>query len=400
MKRVSGLALTAFIALCLAFALFPSGSAQTWLDTRDSITTTSGTVGINTEVFNVTDDEFSAGAYAINISLPCPISSLDNASTFWWINNTGGTSETIYFNLTINGIQVNDTDTIADGEDNTTTLWDVENITDPSALNTTYTYLNISFNTSIAADTIFAFTLVADNVSITATWLAANVAIQEYDLSNPRVRPTSVLSFLSVNNSINVTNDIGYTLDYVNLTLTYPSHAFTEPTAYYNTTSMTNDSNAVTYIDYQKNGPYVHTVTDNSVGREHEVVVRVFSHELLTACAEWNMDFTDVVYNGAFDNVHYASLVVRRGSTTIDWGRGSIEMEDLTLNAGSGTGNAYTFTWTRPYAPGVPGYPTVPTEVTEPWYEEPIAGMATYLWIIIIIGIIIILLLWYYLSKK
>lgn len=381
MKHVTVLVASALVAFCLLVALAPAGlSAATWLTYREDVAIDSGTVDMSYTVS--ISDTGSSGDYK-NITLPCLASSLTNDTTL--INVTTTSNQT--YNLTVNGNSCNATSML----NRTYFVWNLTDLLSGSKVAAADTYINVSFDFNETSGNFVNITITASDAAFTSTWLSSNVVVKEKDVTTPYIGTSSGRSFWTVNDSIAVSHTIGYTLSDVNLTPTFSSQTITSPATYYNVGSVANSTTVTTYAQYQKRGPYVFDVDDDSSGTSHEVTIYVQTNELLTTCVDWSIDISNSVYDDVFDTINYDTLDVELNGRDVDWDEGSVEMEDLTIKT-SYSNNEFTFTWTEA------AVPTPPT--AEAWYMLTFLGIAAYLWITIIIAVIVIIALVLYIRKK
>ena len=374
MKHITVLVTSALLALCLLVALVPSGlSATTWLTYREDVAINSGTVDIGSGI--TVSDTGSAGTYQ-NITLPCLVSALTNDTTYV---NVSTTSSQIY-NLTVNGNSCNDTSTL----DSTYFVWNLTDLLSNSKISGTDTYINVSFDFNESSGNSVVIHFYASDAVLLSSWLSSNIVVKEKDVTTPYIGETSSRAFWTVNDSIAVSNTIGYTLADVNLTPTFSSQTITEPATYYNVGSVTNNTSTTTYAQYQKRGPYVFDVDDDSSGTSHEVTIYIQSNELLTSCVDWSVDLSDDEYDDVFDTMNYDTLDVEINGRDVDWDEGSVEMEDLTIRT-SYSNNEFTFTWTEAAVPAPPA-------VTA-WHMLIFLGIAVYVWLVLIVLVTVVIAL-------
>jgi len=369
MKHVAVLA-SALLATLLFLAIMPSSSA-TWLTYREDVAVNSGTVDID----NISYHNGTTTTTYRNVTLPCTIAQLNRTVTQFRIKNENAGNLT--FNLTVNGVAVNSSSAVnwSMGNWSNVTLSMMTN----AGVSTSNTYLNFTFNVSNANNDIH-IRIYTDDASVTRTWLNSSIVIKEKDVTTPTIGTTQGKSFWTVNDSINITNTLGYTISDVNLTPTFPSHKISAPATYYNVGTLTNGSSAVRYAQYQKYGPYVFKIIDDSDGTSHEVTIYVKSNELLTNCVDWSIITNNPDYDGVFDTINYDTLEVEFNGQSEDWEQGSIELEDLTIKT-SYSNNKFVFTWTEAIPVSIPS-------AVQPWYLITFFGIALYLWAIIIIAIV------------
>ena len=359
-----------------------SASALTWETYLEDISVPSGTVDINlTYYFNGTG---TSGNYT-NITLPCNVWELTNTSTTFSIHATANQT----FNLTVNGNAVNSSTALNWTEGN----WSNTTLSDWGTTETDQ-YLNLSFESNITSNTI-EINIVADDAALSSTWRSAYISIAEAVLTAPEINDQQSYSYFSVKDRIIVNNSLGYTITDISLVLTYPSHNLTAPSAYANITTLATSTLNYTNISYQKYGPYVTgTIKEEIDDDDHEITIRVSSHEVLTRLVDWDFDETDEDYEDYFATLDFDTLEVRLNGVKIDWEEGTIEMDDMTLVEGT---NKYEFSWTEAAVPAPPVTPG-------PWdwlYEDYDTGIALWLWIIITVVVIcIIVAVAYAVTKK
>lgn len=359
-----------------------SASALTWETYLDEISVPSGTVDINlTYYFN----ETGTGGNYTNITLPCNVWELTNASTTFSIHATANQT----FNLTVNGYAVNSSTVLNQTEGN----WSNTTLSD---WNTTETdqYLNLSFESNITSNTI-EINIVADDAALSSTWRSSYIATAEAILTAPEINDHQAYSYFSVKDRVVITNSLGYTIRDISLLLEYPSHNLTAPSNYVNVTTLADDTTSHNNISYQKYGPYVTgTIKEEIDDDDHEITIRVSSHEVLTRLVDWDFDETAEDYEDYFATLDFDTLEVRLNGVKIDWEEGTIEMDDMTLVEGT---NKYEFSWTEAAVPAPPVEPG-------PWdwlYEDYDTGIALWLWIIIVVVIIcVIVAVAYAVTKK
>lgn len=381
MKHRTVLAISALVAFCLLVALAPSGlSATTWLTYREDVAINSGTVDISYSTY--VNDTGSSGNYT-NITLPCLVSSLTNDTTYINVSTTSNQT----YNLSVNGNSCNASSVL----NVTYFVWNLTDLLSGSKITGTDTYVNVSFDFNESSGNNVSIFITASDAAFTSTWLSSNVVVKEKDVTSPFIGTTSGKSYWVVNDSIATSNSIGYTLSDVNLTPTFSSQTITAPATYYNVGSIANGASTTTYAQYQKRGPYVYDVDDDSSGTSHEVTVYIQTNELLTSCVDWSVDIADDEYDDVFSDINYNTLDVELNGREVDWEEGSVDMEDLTIKT-SYSNNEFTFTWTEavPYTPSA----------VQAWYMILFLGLAVYLWIAIIIAVIVIIALVLFIRKN
>lgn len=374
-----------------------SANAITWHTYREDITITSGhvdisenkTIGFAGGITTGTRGESGSLTYneTYNFTLP---TNIDNLTTMTFIihNASGTADESMYFNLTVNGIGVN-----------LSTLLEFDEVANVSKLMWTEaggdvndTWINYSFNaTDISGDIgvitacLLNLTLEGVDATLDTTWLATLYNVTEYDVTIPTVGMSQAASFWTVNNSCNVSN----ALELVNLTgmvlnITYPGHTvgtptastlnFSADTAWGSTVNSINGSEEM-YLQYQKRGPFVYDVDEEIDGNEHEVTIKLKCEEVLTSVVDWTIDPDDEKYDGFFDTLDFDTLNVKLGTVNKDWDQDgdSIELEDITVFDAI-VNNKWIFTWTV----SVPVIPAVPTM----WDSFVSYMVANWLWVL------------------
>lgn len=376
----SRFSVVSILALLGILVFSASASALTWNTYLEDISVPSGTVDISlTYYLNNT----GSGNYT-NITLPCDVWELTNASTTFNITATTNQS----FNLTVNGNAVNSSTALnwTDGNSSETTLSD---------WGTTETdqYLNISCSSNNTGNTV-TINVVVDDAAFSSAWLSSYIAIAEAVLTAPEIDDQQAYSYFSVKDRVVINNSLGYTITDISLVLTYPSHNLSRPSTHVNVTTLATSDISYNNISYQKYGPYVTgSIGEDIDDDDHEVTIRVSSHEVLTRLVDWDFDETDEDYEDYFDTIDFDTLEIKLNGVKIDWDEGTIEMDDMTLVEGT---NKYEFTWTEEAAAPIP-------PVAGPWdwitgnYGT---GIALWLWIIIIIVVVCVIIAVAYAVKK
>jgi len=359
MKRIGIiLGISAFLLLITAGA-----SATTWLTYREDVSISSGTVDISLTYWH---NQTTTTTYR-NITLPCQLGNLNRTVTKFAIKANGGN---IVYNLTVNGVAIKSSQSVADGNWDNTTLSNIIS----GGVSSSDTYINFTFNVS-ANTNIIKIVIYGDDCALTSTWISNHVTVKEKDVTEPEVGTSSTSAFWTVNDSITVTNSgLGYDLSDIKLTLSYPAHKISTPVSQVTISSLSDGSSAERYVQYQKYAPYVYKVKDNSEGTSHEVVVYIKSNEVLTNCVDWVLDPSDEVYDGAFDTLNTDTLEVEYNGVDIDWDvddDGNIVFEDFTVRE-QYTLNKFVFTWTEEAIT-----PVIPAEKVA-WYEQTYFGIPVW----------------------
>lgn len=376
----SRFSVVSILALLGILVFSASASALTWNTYLEDISVPSGTVDISlTYHLNNT----GTGNYT-NITLPCNVWELTNASTTFNITATTNQS----FNLTVNGNAVNSSSGLNWTNGNTSE-------TDLSDWGTTETdqYLNISCSSDNTGNTV-KITVVANDAAFSSAWLSSYIAIAESVLTAPEIDDQQAYSYFSVKDRVVITNSLGYTITDISLVLTYPSHNLSSPSTHVNVTTLATSDISYNNISYQKYGPYVTgSIGEDIDDDDHEVTIRVSSHEVLTRLVDWDFDETAEDYEDYFDTIDFDTLEIKLNGVKIDWDEGTIEMDDMTLVEGT---NKYEFTWTEAAAAPVP-------PVSGPWdwlTDDYGTGIAFWLWIIILIVVVCVIIAVAYAVKK
>lgn len=358
------------LVLLLIVALAPTNATTTWITTRDDISISAITVDIS----NYTNRTMSTTSTTVNVTLPCLVSALNGSVSYINISSTVNIS----YNLSINGHTFN-TSSVLNVTYNNRNL---TNVTTTQSTISNHTYLNVTYqsNTTDGNITIYIY---ADDATCTATFTTNAQTVREKDVKTPEVENAKGKSYFTVNDSINITHTVGYNLTDVNLSLTYPSHRISEPYAYLNVGTITNNSYALRYVNYQKRGPYVKAVEDESEGTSHEVNIYVECEEVLQNAVIYEITTSDDVYEGYLDTLNYDTLTVKYNDAEVSWEEGSVYMEDQTLKSGW-RGNKFTLTWTEE-AP-------TPVEPEVPIWETTFLWLQLWIWMIIAVIIIVIII--------
>ena len=375
MKHTISIVIVGLFALLLAAS---SVSAVTWLTYREDVSFSVGTVDLDIIYYhNGTTTEVYR-----NITLPCNVGNLTTA-----VFNITGTGTNGTYNLSVNGHACNASSEFYNETTNLTTL--TQMIT--AGVSNASAYLNFTFDANVSTNAI-TITVTANDATISTTWLSGNIVVKERDVTDPEVNTALSKSYWVVNDSINISNAIGYTLTDFNLTTIYPSHYVSNPDTYIKVATIANGGYNVNYTNYQKRGPYVYSVNEDIDGSKHTVTILVKSEELLTNCVDWELEGSDSVYEDAFDALSYTSLDVELNNVDVDWDKGSIDMEDLTIRSTHAL-NKFTFEWTAVSAAGADGVPTTITPIGEglPGFTDVVAGLPVWLWITIVSACVVAL---------
>lgn len=361
------------IALVTLAVCPPVQSTTTWMTYREDISISAITVDIDVESLNVSGNSMST-----NITLPCIIGNLNSTETKTTIN----ASSNCTFNLTVNGVSINS----STGLNSTAGYW--ANITLANVISggvdQNDTYINLSIEANASEVITSKANIYGQDVSCYSSWVTSVQTVEEKDVVKPTVGTSSTSSFMTVNNSINISHTLGYSVTDFNATLSYPSHAVST-TSYYNFETVANNTREEIYKQYQKYGPYVYDVDSDVDGNEHEVKIYVKSNELLTLTVDYSLSISDDVYEGYLDTLNYDTLEIEFNDADVDWEEGSVEFEDLTIKEGWSI-NEFTLSWTEAVAP---------TPTPTAWWQQEIVGLQVYIWLILaIIVAIIIILAW------
>ena len=364
MKHTISIVIVGLFALLLAAS---SVSAVTWLTYREDVSFSVGTVDLDIIYYhNGTTTEIYR-----NITLPCDIENLTSA--VWNITGDGGAE---HFNLSVNGVMCNTSGNYSDGVSNLTTLAQMET----AGVDNTSTYLNFTFNASGATNDI-AITVTADDATFYPGWLSSNIVVRERDVTTPEIKASLATSYWVVNNSINISSTIGYTLTDINLTTIYASHYVSNPDTYILVATLANDSYNSNWTVYQKRGPYIHSVDDDIDGDDHKVTILIKVEELLTNCVDWELISSASVYDDMFDTLDYTTLDVEINGVNVDWDEGSIDMDDLTIRTTHSL-NKFTFEWTEVSVVAAEEAPPILPGWTDIYWNIPV-----WLWVTIIVAI-------------
>ena len=365
------------IITALLFFLPATIAGNEWETGKTAIAIGSATFDINDNIYF---GPITAGnSTYINITLP---GNLANFSADETMINLKAASGTLYYNFTVNGV----TSTYWNSTTTGTTHWSLANWTDQGVANTS-TYLNITvdnWNATGGDSDILSITLVADDGILTDTSIIGDV--EEKTTVNPSIQYDMADSYYVVHDRAKLTNPYRFNLTYINATITYPTIAISQGS---NTLIWHNIiKNTYKYAEtgYQKQGPWVKDITATTDGTTHTITIQVRSYETLDNVT-WTIDPTSDEYSEYFTNLNYNTLEITKGSTTITWEQGTIEMSNITLDTGT---NTFTITYTEAALPPTPG----PT----PWYQQTIAGIP--LWVILLITIIVLVLIVVMVSER
>lgn len=366
MKRIAILTI-ASIALIMAL-----GSASaTWLTYREDISVSSATVDISLTYWH---NSTTTQTYR-NITLPCQLGQLNRTVTKFAIKANGAD---ISYNLTVNGQSIKSSQAVSDGNWNNVTLSNMVS----GGVSASDTYLNLTFDVNDSHN-IIKIVVYGNDSAVTSSWISSQITVKEKDITSPTVGTSSTNSFWTVNDSIAVTNNMAYTLTDIKLTLSYPSHKVSIPTSQKTISSLASSGSATRYVQYQKYGPYVYKVNDDSSGTSHEVTIYIKSNEQLTNCVDWVIKPSDDVYEGYLDNINTDTLMIKLGNVEKDWelnDDGYIELSDFTVKP-TWSQNKFVLTWTEAEIT-----PVAPAS----WWEQEYASLPMWLWVVIAVIIVAI----------
>lgn len=372
MKKIVASGFLAFILVACMLSL--NGSA-TWITYAETIDVPSGYADIN-HTFTYTAN--TSGSK--NVTLPCTVGDLDNSSTNFTIYNSD--TGAIYYNLTVNGNAVNDTDTVASGETNTTNL--TQMIT--AGVSASATYLNFVWNASADTD-IINITIVADDAPLRSAWLNSRTTFAEEIKSDPFITRRQANSFFAVRDRCKFSNNLLFNLTDVTLNITYPSHRVSTGASTFTWTTLQNGTTGTKYVGYQKYGPRVSTIKHETISGGYRTTIKIYSHEILTGMVNWELDTTDEDFEDYFPKFNINTLEVELNKHDIDFEEGSVDMEDMSVVSGY---NTFTFEWSAVAPPVI-----APAVVA--WYEEAIFGIPIWgliAFITIVIVILVAALIW------
>lgn len=365
MKKIVASGFLAFILVACMLSL--NGNATTWITYAETIDVPSGYADID-HTFTYTAN--TSGSK--NVTLPCTVGDLDNSSTNFTIYNSD--TGTIYYNLTVNGNVVNDTDTVASGETNTTNLTQM-------GVSTSATYLNFVWNASADTD-IINITIVADAAPFRSAWLNSRTSFAEHIKSDPFITRRQANSFFAVRDRCKFSNNLLFNLTDVTLNITYPSHRVSTGVSTFTWETLQNSTIGTKYVGYQKHGPRVSSIKQEAISGGYRTTIKIYSHEILTKIVNWELDTTDEDYEDYFPRFNINTLEIELNKHDTDFEEGSVDMEDMSVVSGY---NTFTFEWSPAAAPPA----IAPAEV--PWYEEVLFGIP--IWgLVILIAIVIVVL--------
>lgn len=359
------------LAIGVLFAViglfFSSVSAVNWVTYREDISIASGftdiayneTIGYSGEDTKTIGEQ---GAYTHNethnYTLPISIDNL-TTMTFLVYNNFPTDGQPIWFNLSINGVNLDFATEVNESEWGNATKADYE-AAGGDIYNTTW--INYSFNATYMDDSEevvkkscdLYLILETTDAQLNSTWLTNVLSHSEYDMTNPTVGYSKPSTYWNVNDTCNVSMNIWFTnatvaMHNATFNITYPSHTVGTPTTtQFNFTTIESNQSAQKYVQYQKYGPYVYSVDEEIDGKDHEVTIKLSSDELLTNCVYWTIDPDNEEYDGVFDTLNFNNLDIELNNVNQDWDQDgdSIELEDFTAFA-SIAGNKWVFTWTE-----------------------------------------------------
>lgn len=392
MKRNLCLVATVLMLL-LSFMAISSGTAQvgTWLTYREDISIASGYADIDsTFTYNGI-----VNASAINLTLPCAISALSQSDTNFTFYNTGEFNST--YNLTVNGIAVNNSDWTNATVENVTTLAHMVS----AGVTNTDTWLTFSFDCNLTS-TLIGINITGTDVAFSTTWLTV-ITIKEKDVTVlPSVGKTSTTSVHTVNNSVNISSTtLWFPLTTAVFNVTYPSHKISQPETTYEFATINNNGSLQNYTQYQKYGPYIYNVEEEIDGSSHEVTIKIKSNEVLTNCVQWVIDPDDDVYDDVFDDIYAPNLEIELNNADFDdWDEDgdNIELTDFTCT--DGVGNKFVFIWTEPSAPDTPAAEETIWDHINNFFFGTTSGVPNLVWILVVLIFLVILLKVYVPKKK
>lgn len=373
------------LALLGILVFSASASALTWNTYLDDITVPSGTVDFDLTYYH----NGTTSNYTRSVALPCNASELAGATTYFSITADGGN---ISYNLSVNGNACNTTSHMNASE---VYQWTLTALIAADKVSNTDKYLNFTFGVNSSTNDI-RIDITADDVAFSPAWLSTYVSVAESieTGSAPTVKDKQAYSYFSVKDRVAVNNSLNYTITDISLNLTYPSHNSSTSDSTVDIASLATGSISYNNLSYQKYGPYVTgTIGEDIDGDDHEVTIRVSSHEVLTRLVDWDFDETAEDYEDYFVTIDFDTLEVKLNGVKIGWDEGTIEMDDDTLVEGV---NRYEFSWSEAEAPVLP-----PAPGAWDWlYEDYGTGIAVWLWIIIIVIIVCIVMAVAYAKKK
>lgn len=361
----------------------------------------------------------------LNITLPCNIADLDGTGTYITLQNnaTGATS----YNITVNGVQVNDTSVMAAGALNVSSLsyWHSK-----GAIGNTSRYLNINVSNNATQSATGVNSNATGYINITIAAEDATMRGESYfyypkQLTAAWIKTTKGAARYTVNDTINITNPSSYiNLTYCNLTLSYPNYGVLTMTKdsgwnfsygdYLNITPTMggvpangyyNGSENVT-VQYVKQGPYITKFWDVETGTQYQAQFTVTAIEEINYSAtknepgvKWNIDISDDTFSDYFPRFNWDDYTVEFNGHTVkssdisdDEDNTLIKIRDQDLEKGP---NRLVFTWTptaEAVTPSGGGY-TVPSYLQffgwEPTSDEPIPWYLEWWGLTLIAAIII-----------
>ena len=362
---------TIVIGMFLVFSLLitvgsPHNASATYFTNRETVEVGSGTCDIDVTSSNIYSPAGGAGTTVSgNLTLPCLISELDTVN--FTIYN--GETSNITVNFTVNGVAIASSLNVVNG---TTVTFNLSNYTTGGGA-TNIAYFAWSGNCSDVDDEYFNITIIADDATMTASYISSTFSYDERDLDTPEVGKEMAYSYMTVEDRIKGRNSLVFNITDVNVSLSYPSHAISRPYTRHVFATLPYGTTTTWALGYQKRAPYVYDMNYE----DNEATIRVKSFETLTNVVDWTIDPTDDFYKDYFPNLNYDTLEIEKQGSDVDWEQGSIEIEDMTLTDGLTT---FTFTWT----PAQPVTPIVPHE-EEAWYNQNIGPIPAWSVIAIII---------------
>lgn len=382
MKRIVCVGVLALFAL-LVMASFPA-NADVWKTDRYDISVSSGTVD-----FIESASDSGDTSYDVTVELPCQYNELigmtDPVIT---VNSTNAVGLT--YSIVVNGDTVVNNAIIAGvGTHTRTAQFLADQLTDNT---TDELVFNITCN--VSTNEIWLY-FEGDDVPISTARLAGAIVVKEKDVGTPTVNEV-----WTVNNSVNVTNALNYTLTDILINLTYPMHAQVEPIANISIATLASSATDTTYVQYQKTGPYFDEEDDIE-----GTTITVYSYEGLQD-VYWEFVPTDYDVFAKLDVTDI--LTIKQSKDTLDQGEWDDDPEDWYWDEDSEKiifeqlniqedeeDNEFSFTWTTTGGLAGPDEEAIPEEippVEEPFYMQNVVGIPVWLVIGIIAVVIIVVI--------